>query len=671
MSNKCNLTTTFVATTFLSIYLRAEPVSHKNQGLIEVIGNKEVHSGLVDAPVKVEILSEEYFNEQQYQDLSVAVKDIPGVTTLSSDLRTQAKTPVIQGFGENSVLVMIDGVPVGQNSSFGFDLSQVATSNIERVEVIKGASSSLYGSQAMGGVINIVTKKGSDKTRLELEASASQMTQTSDGRLKNLKGHFEKKLFSYQMKMTYSLREQDQFDLDDQSIIKDGTDFRRQQFGLRIDRNFGKLSTFFDLLYFKGNIESYSSQPLSSNSFGKIQNITETDNLNLKLGTQGKLGKGEFRGIINIEDNDDLLILSDRPDTPFIETKKLTDFKGKRVDIQYRDYELGQHSITTGLLYRESLVDQRTFSQSTPDLIVETSDVENKKVSSYEAFVQDNFWIDSFEISPGARYQYDKDFGSHVAPKINISHFSDYKNFGFKTWASVGTGYRAPSVKERFFTLDHTSLANYIVEGNPDLKPEESLSFQLGQEIKWESSSKQSQMNLYGNLFFNKISNLIEINQGQSDGSQTIFTYENFDKVTSKGIEIGLKGSYQKLNFRLNGSYTETVDRTTDLIIVNRPLYLGMFSLGYKLTDKLSLLSLTRYNGKSYADKENEQISKSFLTTDIKVNYDITQNLTSFLSINNIFNETKDPAQDTVTPQFDGRPNRGTEIFLGFRLRAI
>ena len=96
-----------------------------------------------------------------------------------------------------------------------------------------------------------------------------------------------------------------------------------------------------------------------------------------------------------------------------------------------------------------------------------------------------------------------------------------------------------------------------------------------------------------------------------------------------------------------------------------------MFSLGYKLTDKISLLSLTRYNGKSYADKENEQISKSFLTTDIKVNYDITQNLTSFLSINNIFNETKDPAQDTVTPQFDGRPNRGTEIFLGFRLRAI
>lgn len=645
-----------------------ENSSETNLEEIEVIGVTEQDSGLIDAPVKVEVISNKYLEQQQYQDLSEGIADIPGVTTLSSDRRAGSKSAVIQGFGENSVLVMIDGVPVGQNSSFGFDLSQMATSNVEKVEVIKGAASSLYGSQAMGGVINIVTKKMSKKPRVELEASGGQIASQSGGQNRNLKAHLENSFGDVGVKATYSLREEDPFDLDSQTLNADGVESKREQANLRIQKKFGKFLTFADALYLKGTINSTSSRPFSSNSFGQIQNVTDSQTLNVKVGAEGKLGPGTLRAILNYEENKDDLSLSDRPDTPFVETRKLSDFDGQRVDLQYKDVAIGTHKLSVGALFRQNTVNQTTITQSTPEIIVETTDIEDRAIRSYEAFVQDNFWLGNFEISPGARYQYDQDFGSFVAPKINISHFGDLKNTGFKTWLTVGTGYRAPSIKERFFTLDH-SFANYIVVGNENLQPEESVSFQLGEEISW--SRKNAKASLYGNLFLNRISNLIEISEGESTASQTVFTYQNFDRVISRGFELGFKGSINKFNFMLNGSYTETIDRQTNLLIANRPLYAGLLTIGYRFTPGLELLSMSRYTGNSFVDNENQDISPGFTTTDLKLNYRYSKKISSFISLRNILNETRDAAIDTVEPVFDGRPARGREIFAGINLRAL
>jgi len=637
---------------------------------ITIIGTREVSDGLIDAPVKVEVLGQKYLEEQQYQDLSEGLSDIPGVTTQATERRAGSKSAQIQGFGENSVLVMIDGVPVSQNSSFGFDLTQVATSDIEKVEVIKGGASALYGSQAMGGVINIVTKKFKNKNKAEIELSGAQLAEGETGQNRNAKVHLERRVGKFGIKGTFSHRDQDAHDLDPSTLVKDGVDFSRQHGSLNLQTRASGRTYSGNVIFLRGKTNSQTSRPYSSSAFGASLNTTDSTSWNFKLGTEEKLGKGKLKTVLNYETNKDELALNDDPKTPFTETLKETEFEGRRVDVKYMDVKLGEHSLTSGILYRENIVNQETTTQAVPTIIVKTKDIEDKSISSYEGFIQDNFWIGNVELSPGVRYQYDQDFGSHVSPKINLSHYADINEVGFKTWLTVGTGYRAPSVKERFFTLDHSSVANYIVQGNENLAPEESLSFQLGEEVKLPKS--MNNFTLYGNLFLNRINNLIESVERPSTGTGRVFSYDNFDQVTSRGVELGIKGELvPKVTLRVNGSYTETFDENSNLLLANRPLTMGLVSLTYKLSDKTTLIGQTRFTGSSYVDQENVNVSPGYNLTDFKVNYKFSKDIGSSFSVRNVFDKTRDAAIDVIVPTIDNRPNRGREVFLGLNLRVL
>lgn len=631
-----------------------------------VIGELDSSDGLIDAPVKVEVVGQDQIKNQQYQDLSETLTEIPGVSTTSTTRRAGSKSALIQGFGENSVLVMIDGTPVSQNNSFGFDLTQISTSDIEKVEVIKGGASSLYGSQAMGGVINVVTKKIGRKNKIDMEASGGWVTNGEGGGNRNLKASMDRKIGRVGLKASISHRDQDSFDLDPTTITKDGAATTRQHGSLKLESKYGRRTYFAKGMFLRGKVNSETSRPYSSSAFGASLNTTDTTSQNYKFGTEEKLGAGILRTELNYEVNKDILSLNDNPLTPFTETLKETSFVGRRVDLKYKNVKLGDHELTTGLLVRENIVDQETTSQAVPGNIIKTIDIENKSVSSYEAFIQDNFWLGNVEVSPGIRYQYDKDFGSHISPKVNFSHYTDLGQTGLKSWLTIGTGYRAPSIKERFFTLDHSSVANYIVIGNKDLSPEESISFQLGEEIQFSKSS------IYGNLFLNKISNLIESVERAGNGSGRVFSYDNLDEVISRGMELGIKSEVlPKLNLKLNGSYTETINKNSNLLLANRPLYSGMFSAAYQFFDSLSLVSSTNYTGASYVDQSNKDISPAFLTTDLKLNYQVNKQLSSFLSINNFLDETREAGQDLVNPKIDNRPAEGRTFFVGFNMTVL
>lgn len=669
MSNKLRLTLFFLLLQCFSLQgLTQESVSNlqESNNNILVIGEADNSDGLIDAPVKVEVIGQEQIKKQNYQDLSETLIEIPGVSTASTSRRAGSKSALIQGFGENSVLVMIDGTPVSQNNSFGFDLTQISTSDIEKVEVIKGGASSLYGSQAMGGVINVVTKKVGRQNKIDMEVSGGFVDGGEGGGDRNIKVGMDRKLGRVYLRTSFSHRDQDAFDLDPTTITKDGADSTKQHGNLKLESKYGRRTYFAKGMYLRGKVNSETSRPYSSSAFGASLNTTDTTSQNYKLGTEEKLGTGILKTELNYEINKDELSLNDNPLTPFTETLKLTRFEGRRVDLKYKNFKLGNHELTTGILLRKNIVDQETITEAVAGNIVTTVDIENKSVSSYESFVQDNFWIGNFEVSPGIRYQYDEDFGSHVSPKINLSHYTDIGNTGLKTWLTVGTGYRAPSVKERFFTLDHSSVANYVVIGNKNLLPEESISLQLGEELQFSKTS------VYGNLFLNKISNLIESTERASNGSGRIFSYENLDEVISRGVELGVKSKIlPKLSLKLNGSYTETINTKSNLLLANRPLYGGLFSASYQFVDSLSLISTSNYTSASYVDSENIEVSRGFLTTDLKLNYQVNKEINSFISINNLLNTTKEAGQDVVNPKIDNRPAGPRSFLVGLKMTVL
>ncbi|MCF8060048.1 MAG: TonB-dependent receptor [Bacteriovoracaceae bacterium] len=634
---------------------------------ITVLGRQSWDTGLIDAPVKVEVLNKEYFEQQQYQDLSQGISDIPGVSTANTARRSGSKSALIQGFGENSVLVMIDGTPISQNSSFGFDLSQISTSDIEKVEVIKGGASALYGSQAMGGVINIVTKRPQKKTKVDLDISSAQATSGESGFSRNLQlnssGHFS----SIGSKLSLSYRDQDSFDLDPKTIGKEGVGFEKIHGSLYLEKKWREINLFTNYILLKGKTTSQSSRPYSSSAFGPSINETDTTTQNFKLGLETKLGPGSLRGVLNYETTEDIVNLNDNPNTPFNETLKDTRFEAKRFDLIYKDIKVANHDLTLGILVKEDEVNQETTTQAVEQIIVKTQDIDQKRIRSYEGYLQDTYFYGNFELSPGVRYQYDDNFGSYAAPKVNISHYTDWQSLSFKSWLTVGTGFRTPSVKERFFTLDHTSVANYIVIGNDQLEPEESVSIQLGEEIKFSND-----FTIHTNFFLNKVSNLIDTVERETGTSSRLFTYDNFDEVISRGVEVGMKSQVSsRLSAKLNYTYNETINQKTNNLLANRPLHVGLFSLNYDVAKRWNFQSLSRFFGSKYIDNENQKTSPQYSVVDLRASYQWSKKLKIYSSLNNAFNTTRVPIQDTVVPVIDDRPTLGRQIFIGLKMEVL
>ena len=121
-----------------------------------------------DAPVKTELLTKQAIEERHYKSAAEALEDLAGVS-LVEDVRRPGQSALLQGLGEEHVLVLVDGVPQAQTAAAGYDLSQISTESIERIEVIKGAASALYGSEAMGGVIHVITKKPEGQVRVHAD----------------------------------------------------------------------------------------------------------------------------------------------------------------------------------------------------------------------------------------------------------------------------------------------------------------------------------------------------------------------------------------------------------------------------------------------------------------------------------------------------------------------
>lgn len=652
----------------LSYAQQSTEISQSNIENIYIYGDDETKSGLIDSAVKTEALSSKEIEQGHHNSLSDAISEIPGVSQVNVDRRSSAKTALIQGFGENSVLVMIDGTPVSQNSAFGFDLSQISTENIEKIEVIKGGASALYGSQAIGGVINIVTKKPKNKEEFSLDISSGMAPNAQNATTNNLKALYSGRSQGIGHKVSLSVREQDNFDLDESTIAKDGAEVKNINGSLYLDKRFGRNTIALNYIYLNGEVTSENSKPFGSSVFGKIVNETKTDTHNVKLSLLNKKSTKSLKGSLSFERIDDNLNLNDNPLTTFREMDKNTQYDAYRAEVTYDTVYKDIHAITAGILYKQDLVNQHTRSQQTDEVVIEHTDIDNKRVHSFEVFAQDNIVFDSYEISPGIRLQDDTATNFSISPKLSLSYYSELTdNIQSKAWLTIGTGHRSPSIKERYFTLDHSSVGNYIVQGNENLLPEKSISLQLGDELTLGKQAK-----LHFNLFYNQIKNLIETTEIESQTSTRIFSYENINEVTSHGLE--LSSSYkvnQEHHFKLNYSYTETVDTKTDLHLVNRPLYIGKLKYTFLPTEKLNFISSLNYIGKKYLDGQNTEVLTDYTTADLKINFNYSKKIGIYLGVKNLLDTKKDPAQDTVVPLIDDRPAMGRFIYTGLRIKSL
>lgn len=653
----------------ISHHLNAEEIPDDNdyfQLETVVVTGTRSERALADVPVRSEVIRKEQINQQHARNVAEALRYVPGLL-LKPIIGKNGVEVWLQGVNGDRVLVLIDGKPLTASTGSSVDLTQIAVTDLERIEIVKGASSVLYGSNAIGGVINLITSQATAGLSGQVSADIGSLR---DGNAEAIDETALNALLAYRnekltTRLSGSFRQGEGYDLDKSTYFDDGEAFVRYN----IDGYVGYQIRDAVEIYFQPSFYHEDKHyPFSTFAPGvgdiqkEYQEIASRQRYLLGSRYQGGSQSGQLYGFYEIftdKTRQDVLV------TPEMDFQREARITLAQIEGDY-NLLLGEHHfLTFGFKWLEEGFDQKQIEQQ-GDIITVDQEVADAKRNALEFFVQDDFFIsERLELLFGLRQQYDSDFGAFLAPKISLLYrqADPQDNYSVRWRLSVGTGYRVPNLKERFYFFDHSNLG-YILIGNPDLEPEKSLSIQLGAE--W-----LIRKNLIAdvNFYYNAIDDLISTDLDPAESARRnlqVFRYLNIGRARTQGVELGVNWQIHPL-YRLSGNYTylKAEDRDSGKFLTRRPQQ--QFKLGIHASIPGWHSSLDAYlvgQTKEYIDSDNQQTSPGWTQFDLKLNRDFRAGLTGFIGVDNVFDRVADPNDLN-----DLSPTRGRFIYTGLRYR--
>ena len=606
---------------------------------------------LDEVPVQTIVLTRAEIEKTHAQNLAEALQYAPGVQLKPIHGKT-GQGAWIQGFDADRVLVLINGNPISPSTGSTIDVTQVAIGDIQQIEIIKGATSALYGTSAMGGVINVITREPSSNFLASADLSAGNWGSQSedDNPLAKRHGNFEisTKQKNWHGQVVAALTESDGFKAPDTAgestqgwsghkhTISSNFQYRFDNdlsitvMPRHFDEDISVLNTQF--VPGVGNItEDYTDKTLVSN----ISTVIE----------QSLSNNGHWKVRAMWEDFYNDASKASHRET----TSNHSEFAGQL------DFPLGiSHFVTVGAEYQFDSMNVDNISSNTQEVADETK-------TSIQAFAQDSWFISpNLEILPGARIHNDSRFGSHLSPMLNAMYNTEDLLPGrVNIRAGLGNGYRTPNLKELYYLFDHSQIG-YMVQGNEDLEPESSTSYQLG--LEWIFPKDDGSLGI--SLFQNDINDLItEVLNPNALGpnNSAIYESQNIEQAMTKGFEISFRKSLGKY-FALDMSYNQldAKNTKTNKILVERPKSSAKAGLDIFLENSVSLSNKVNYESKQYLDEDNTVVSPGYTTWDSALNYEMNSQWKLYGGVKNITN---------VQRVFDGtdfRPEAGRYVYMGF-----
>lgn len=427
------------------------------------------------------------------------------------------------GFGGQSMLILVDGERLAGETMDDVDFSRLCMDNVDHIEIVKGAASALYGSNAAGGVINIITKNGIRPFALNLNARLGRhheqryglSWQQGAGRWSNL--------------LTINRNKSDNYDVHNgdnpvtrvvATIYGDATWNSKEQLSYRPSE---KLSLTGRAGYFYRQLVRTSETPERYRDFsGGLRGIWKPD-------THNSL---------------DLSYAFDQYDKS--DYQRIT-----RLDI--RDYSNVQNSLR--LLYNHTFGSDDVLSLGADymhDYLFNTNlEDRTRRQDSFDAFAQYDWNVSQQWEAVGAlRYDYFSDGRiSRLTPKVSV-RYQPVRNLNFR--ASYGMGFRAPTLKEKYYNFDMAGI--WIVEGNPALKPEVSHNFNLSTD--YTHRHYNFTLAAYYNRIRDKIATGAPFYKNPSDRIPHL-PYLNLDDYSVSGGEATAQARWPNgLTARLSYTYT-------------------------------------------------------------------------------------------------------------------
>jgi len=636
-----------------------------------VVTGTKTERKLLDAPVRTEVVSKQEIVKTHARDVAEALRNQPGL--LLKEIHGKSGSQVwLQGMDSDRVLVLINGRPVSASTGSSVDLSQLAVGDIDHVEIVKGAVSALYGSSAMGGVVNIIKRRSDAPFQYTFVGDAGSYSDKNLDRKTDLTARHALLDLSanngrWSGHITGDLRDSDGFDLDKSTFTFEGEE--GPKYNINGEVVYHPLSGG-DISFNPSFYQEKLSQNLSSFAPGigevkkekreSAERMTGTLSFNRPLKNEGKLS-----GYLIHEDFDDVTE-QDVLATSQVDQQREANFSFDKAEVQW-DQAVGNNQLwTLGLVGFQASIKQHQDRIEGAQVLAIEEITPGADRDTLEAYVQDDIFIGNWELLPGLRFQNDSDFGTYMAPKLNLMITPGWwTGLQSRLRFGVGRGYRAPNLKERFFTFDHSALG-YMVLGNPDLTAESSDSIQAGIEI-----SNDTGFHAELSLFHNNIKDLIDtdLDAEQSAANNLgIFRYTNIARARTQGIDLVLDYEFSpSLSGDIGYSYLDAIDRATGNRLTERPARQIKLGLDWKLPGLSSEISLRgSYQSEEYIDIANTLVSPDWSTLDLKFNQPIRKHLTFFIGIDNVTDEHRDPSRAGK----DFRPKKGRFMYAGLRLEG-
>ncbi len=498
-----------------------------------------------EVPVSVSIVNSNVFTQRNYLRLDEALRYVTGVIINKDNINIRGSSGFSFGLGSR-VAYMIDGMSFlsGENLDAKYDI--IPNGMIERIEVVKGAGSALYGSGAIGGVVNIITKEPSKDLKLTIISQGGIYTKP-----KYEQWVYSSKLSTKSLLNAYFSKDFDLFKfsisanlINDESYRKYDKSFRYNVFAkLSKDlRNYGKISAFLfnasdrrdDWVYWH-SLDSATIPPPNTDFSRKLTSAKRG------YGLEGVflLGGRTFANVRNSLYNTNLSMNIAETHPEYRRTNAYSAFTELQLNTHFDNNIL----LTEGLSLTHNWVNSNNYG--------------NVKQTWFSCYSQIEFQnLYNFTLNLGARIDWEKSDSSspilEISPKFGLTYLLEKsKSIRF----SVGRGFRSPSLAERFAAL---KFSGFEVKPNHGLKSEKNWSFEVGSFLEFEDFVFPFQIDF--SLFYSRYKDLIEPSFDTREINPVI-KFQNVTNAQIAGAEFSWKSLiFKRIPFTFGLSYIEPKD---------------------------------------------------------------------------------------------------------------
>ena len=558
------------------------------------------------------VITQEEIQKKQHMQVRDILREQMGINIVTPGPMGGTSTLFMRGAGSQSSLVLIDGVQVKSNTSGSFDFSNLQMDNIERIEILRGPQSTLWGADAVGGVINIVTKRGKGKPTHSLAFEAGSFatfkeTLSSSGALQE---------FDYAVTASRTVSEGFSSFNEDRGGTEDDA-YENTTFSSRTGYNFledGRVELIGRYTQARREFDGFL---FGSGLVDALDHVQRSETFYVALPVQKSITSW-WDAQVNTNFNYDELDTLDPSfgDSVIVSRTYTVDFQNNMALGEYASVVFGiEHQIANGFNKGNK------FS------------LENRS-EGYYLQARGN-WDDRILVNAGFRQDVNSRFDDQFTYKFEGAY--QLKSWGTKIRAAYATGFRVPSVNEVLFPFF----------GNPAIEPEESKNWEVG----FEQKLLNGRVTVGANYFNTDYTNLIIFDLAT-------FLAQNIGSSRSKGLESFARIQIlDNLDLTANYTWNQAQNELTGELLARRPRHTASASLHYRWSDQVdATLSVSHRNKMvSGLDAAFQPVTVGERTiVRAAINYRITKNIKLTARGENLFNEKYEESF-----QFGGQPISG------------